>query len=245
MSTYGEVTYMVLDEIKLLSDDSIIQQEHVIFLLDKYRSFLIKRTYEQQQKEMPDSNLQTICLHMERKSAFDNDSCDNQVYLVSKERIPEVLSGTTPKITTSDYFSGNISYTSRERFQYTGGTQFTKNMIYATISPNKYLYMKSDNPQAYYLNEVKFTGVFEDASKAAELSCDGTSDSECDILDKNYPLEEALIPEVISLVVKELLGAAYRPQDKTNDASDDLADLARFIRLNIKPELAKKLAGDA
>ena len=36
---------MVLDEIKLTSDDSIINENHVIFLLNKYRTFLLKQRY--------------------------------------------------------------------------------------------------------------------------------------------------------------------------------------------------------
>ena len=35
MSTYRQLTYMVLDELKIVSDDSHFQEEHVLFLLDK------------------------------------------------------------------------------------------------------------------------------------------------------------------------------------------------------------------
>ena len=39
---YREAIYMVLDEIKSISDDSLITEDHVIFLLNKYRTFLLK-----------------------------------------------------------------------------------------------------------------------------------------------------------------------------------------------------------
>jgi hypothetical protein len=42
MSTYREMIHMVLDELKVISDDSHFQEEHVMFLLDKYRGFLLK-----------------------------------------------------------------------------------------------------------------------------------------------------------------------------------------------------------
>jgi hypothetical protein len=42
MSKYKELVYMVLDSVKIVSDDSIINEDHVIFLLNKYRAFLIK-----------------------------------------------------------------------------------------------------------------------------------------------------------------------------------------------------------
>ncbi len=34
--TYKELAYLVLDELKLTSDDSLINENHVIFLLSKY-----------------------------------------------------------------------------------------------------------------------------------------------------------------------------------------------------------------
>ena len=63
----------------------------------------------------------------------------------------------------------------------------------------------------------------------------------CDVLDREFPIEDALIPPMIERVVKELLGAEYRPKDESNDANDALASLATFIRNNTKSSLAKAL----
>ena len=41
-STYRELVYLVLDELKLVSDDSSFTEDHVIYLLDRYRPFLLK-----------------------------------------------------------------------------------------------------------------------------------------------------------------------------------------------------------
>ena len=51
MSTYGELVYFILDELKLTSDDSHFQREHVIFLLDKYRLFILKQRYSDIKKK--------------------------------------------------------------------------------------------------------------------------------------------------------------------------------------------------
>ena len=40
--TYRQLVYLVLDEIKLISGDSIIHEDYIIFLADKYRPFLLK-----------------------------------------------------------------------------------------------------------------------------------------------------------------------------------------------------------
>jgi len=43
MATYKEIAYLVLDELKLASDDRYFELEHVVFLLDKYRSYVLKK----------------------------------------------------------------------------------------------------------------------------------------------------------------------------------------------------------
>lgn len=229
MSTYRELVYMVLDELKLISDDSHFQEEHVIFLLDKYRSFILKQRYSDIRKEIPESNYQTICLDLEQVNAIDGQPCTGVDYLRSIQEIPNMMSVGKQKISSTDYFQGNFSYTNNERFKYVGNNKYLKNQIYGTIAPDSHLYIKSNNPQVYYLEKVKVTGIFEDASKAAELECDGGTNA-CDVMDKDFPLEESLIPPVIELIVKELGGQKYQAEDTANNANDDLSDLASYIR---------------
>jgi hypothetical protein len=171
MTTYKELVNMVLDELKLISDDSIFQEEHVLFLLDKYRTFLLKQRYADIRKEIPESNYQTVCIDLKRVDAFEGDPCGGQ-YLRSKDKIPEMLSIGGRNITPVDYFSGNINYVDRDRFKYAGSSRYAQNQIYGTIGPDSYLYLKSNNPQAYHLCKAKVTGIFEDSRKASELSCD-------------------------------------------------------------------------
>ena len=40
MRTYRQLIYLVLDELKLMSDDSSFTEDHIIFLLSKYRAFI-------------------------------------------------------------------------------------------------------------------------------------------------------------------------------------------------------------
>ena len=86
------------------------------------------------------------------------------------------------------------------------------------------------------------TVTFEYPSAATELQCpDDNGNIVCDILDREFPIESALVPPMIDLVVKELLGAEYRPEDSNNDSSDDLSNLATFIQRNTKSSIAKAL----
>ena len=200
---------------------------------------VLKQQYKDIKKEIPESNYQTICLNLVEVPAIIGE-CEGGSYLKSIEKIPFLLNISTPKVYTSNYFKGNISFISRERMEYVGYNKWLPNIIYASIGPDNYLYLKSFNPQYLYLDKVKFTGVFEDPEKVANLECN-TNDSNCDILDKEFPLEEGLVPTVIDTVVKVLSGAIYKPSDSTNNASDDLSDIMAFVRRNMKSNLQKQI----
>lgn len=226
---------MVLDELKIVSDDSHFQEEHVLFLLDKYRTFLLKQRYSDIRKEIPESNYQTICVDLKQVNAIDGTPCTGADYMKSLQEIPNMMQVGKQKISSLDYFQGNFAYTNNERFKYVGSNKYLKNQIYGTIAPDNHLYLKSSNPQMYYLEKVKVTGIFEDSSKAAELQCpDASGEKPCDVMDMEFPIEEALIPPMIELIVKELSGHAYQPADNENNATDDLDRLASYIARNMK-----------
>lgn len=237
--TYREAVYMVLDEIKSTSDDAIFNENHAIFLLGKYRAFLLRQKYSDVKRPIPESNYQTICLDLIEVPAISGEPCEGGSYLRSKEKIPFVIKIGTPKIYPIDYYQGEITYVSRERMRYVGYNKYLQNIIYASIGPDNYLYFKSNNPQYLYLEKVKMTGVFENSEEASKLQCEG--DNECDILDRTFPIEESLVSPMIELVVKELLGAQYRPEDNVNNAKDDVSDLATFLQRNTKSNIAKAL----
>ena len=240
--TYREIIYMCLDELKLHSDDASYTEEHIMFLLGKYRAFLLKQRYSDVKKQIPESNYQTVCLDLIEVPAILGEPCEGGSYLRSKDKVPFLMKIGTPRVYPIDYYQGEITYVSRERMRYVGYNKYLENIIYTSIGPDNYLYFKSFNPQYLYLEKVRMTGIFEDPQIASKLQCPNEDDDIiCDILDKIFPIEEALVSPLIELVVKELLGAEYRPKDDSNDANDALADLATFIRNNTKSNLAKAI----
>ena len=187
-----EIVYQILDEVKAASDDSFFTEEHVIFLIKKWRSLLIKK---EQEREKADSDVasefeyQQICL---------------------------------------DLSNPRITFVSRDRMRFVGTNKYLQNIIYTSLGPDLHLYLKSSNPQFLYLegeNKLKVSAVFEDFDKAAELSCTEGSDAPCDALDAEFPIRDYLVPSLIEYVVKELLGAVYRPKDNQNNAHDEMSGL--------------------
>lgn len=226
MSTYKELVYMCLDELKLYSDDTLYTEEHIMFLLGKYRTFLIKQRYSDVKKQIPESNYQTICLDLIKVPAISGEPCEGGSYLRSKEKIPFLMKIGNPRIYPIDYYQGEITYVSRDRMRYVGYNKYLQSIIYASLGPDNYLYFKSFNPQFLYLEKVRMTGIFEDTLAASELQCpDENGDIVCDVLDREFPIENALIPPLIQLVVEELTKAEYKPEDKENNSDDDLSEV--------------------
>lgn len=223
---YKDIVYMVLDEIKSTSDDAFFTEEHVLLLVNNYRNFILKQRYSDIKKPIPESNYQTICLNLIQVPAIAGVPCGGGTFLRSKEKVPFMMKIGTPKVYPINYYLGEITYVSRERMRYVGYNKYLQNIIYASLGPDNYLYLQSSNPQYLYLEKIRLTGIFENIESVSDLLCDDSGDSiNCDIMDKTFPIEDALVPPIIELVVKELLGAEYRPKDETNDAKDELSEI--------------------
>lgn len=223
MSTYRELVYLVLDEIKGTSDDFTYTEEHIMFLLNKYRAFLLKQRYSDIKKQMPESNYQTICLDLTEVPAVCGEPCEGGPYLKSTNKVPFTMQIGTPRVYPINFYQGDIAFISRDRMRYIGYNRFLQNIIYCSIAPDGYLYFKSFNPQFLYLEKVRFTAIFQDSVQASKLQCSEDGDTVCDILDFQFPIEDALIPPLVELVVRELGSAATNPSDNENNAKDDIA----------------------
>lgn len=220
MSTFRELVYIVIDELKIPSDDAYFTEEHIMFLLSKFRSFFIKKTYSSVKKQIPDSAYQTVCIDLHPVELIPG-ICEATDALRSTRKIPTILPiGNVSAYPVNYFVQHQVSFVPRERFRYVGHNRWLQNEIYASIAPDGFLYLKSSNPQFRHLATLRLTAIFEDAATAAQLSCDAT----CDPLDSEFPLEDAMIMPVVELVVQELRGPVYSSEDKTNNATDDKAE---------------------
>ena len=226
MATFGEIVYSVLDMMKEIADDAYYTEEHVIFLAKNMRNLLLERKYKnsrnQTYSEMSDENMQDICLTLE-PAEMQPAGCSG-MWLRSVEEIPDTVGISNARLSTvSDMLQCTVAFIPAERMPYVGYNKWLKRILYAAKSNDGHLYVTGSNPQFMYLDNLKMTAVFSDPQKAAELACDGDG-NKCNILEQTFPLESALIPSCIELVVQELMGSRYAPQDKKNDAKDGLAD---------------------
>lgn len=227
-----EIVYMVLDLAKAAtSDDSFWTEDHVIFLLKKYRSFLIKKEQEKQKATTDiasEFEYQQICLDLEKVPAIDGEPCTGGYYLRTTKKIPKILEDNQPRVYPIDFYQGiNISYIPRDRMRYVGTNKFLQNIIYVSLGPDLHLYLNSNNPQFLYLKKLRMSAVFEDFDEVSSYLCnDGGDSMACDVMDEVFPIREYLVPTLMELVVKELTSAKYQPVDEHNNAADDMSKVS-------------------
>lgn len=223
MVTVREIVYMCMDHLKLVSDDTYFTEDHILFQISKWRAFLLKQKYSDVKKSIPTENTGQICLDLEISPVLKGGSCAG-VHLKSKQKIPSIIMRANPRVYPIDYFQGEITFVHRNRMRYVGHNKYLKNIIYCSLGPDNYLYFKSNNPQHIYLEKVKMSAIFADLEGMLELACDSTGE-QCDPLDLEFPLENALVPPLIEQVIKSLVGPKYSPDDNKNNAKDDQAEM--------------------
>lgn len=236
----NEVVYYCLDAIKSFSDDSYVNEDHIKWLLGKYRGALLQQ-YHNIKKTIPESNYQTICVNLQPEKM---GLCSKGYFLKSTTKVPSMLTVGSPSVLLNNWMeSENIVFVPFSRLKNVGYNKWKQNFIYAAIGPDNYFYLSSNNPQTQYLEKIKLKGIFENYEEAAELDCDENGNS-CDIMEKEFPLEVSVMPDLLARVVKDVLGVAWRMTDQRNNASDDLADISNFIRQNMKSKYQKELEGE-
>lgn len=246
MSSYRELIYMCMDRLKLSSDDSYFTEEHIRFMLDKYRALIIKRIVEAEEEEddeVSEENFQTVCLDLEKVLSVDGMPCEG-VYLRSKQKVPSVSGESNVRIYSGDFIRSEVTIVPYRRIRYVGKNRWLKNIIYAAIGPDDYLYLTSSNPQFLYLSKITLSAIFEDAWSASELACcNCDSESGCDPYDATFPLQDAYIPQLTGYVVKDIGVSMGMPEDMFNDAMDIATGRASGLMAASKPETTKKSSG--
>lgn len=231
--TYKELVYMALDALKIHSDDSKFTEDHVIFLLNKYRAFALQQKYSKTLEGVNNRNYQTLNVSMQGNMG---SRPGNGFYYFSEKEIPSILSIALPKVEPSVFNSTEIVFTSENRLRYIGYNRFLPNTVYSCIGNDGKLCLKGKEEIVKTLTLINLYAVFSDPIEAYEFNSETK-----DILDREFPMEDVLVPSVLELVLKDLTNGIYKPSDNTNDAQDALSDLAGFLRRNMKSQFQKQI----
>lgn len=247
MTTYREAIYMCNDLLKGMSDDFTYTEEHIAYLLDKFRALLLKQRYgNDPKKHVPYSNYQTLEISLKTPETPTRP-------IKSDNKIPYMLQLGIPRITkgNNDYYDVEWEFISRERLPFVGKNKYLKKIRYAAVNesgdlvtPNKEDYWTTAAGKTFYTGPTKLylTGIFENPREVTDEISFGESSTDTHEWDRNIPIEESLITTLIEMVVKEIAGSVYKPNDIQNNNVDDNADMATFIKSNMKSNSTKQLA---
>lgn len=239
MLTYRECVYMIFDELKLSSDDSPWEVEHIIFLLNKYRAILTKQRYGGLKKDVP---LEYYQLWEVGQLDLPSNNTDVRRTFSFNKPVPPIMNlhgviletsisySTGPQIEdciicgdpvilhndSSSFYENNIdvNFINPDRFKYLGYNKWMTRQPYATIGYDHKLYISS----TVDFLEGKFfriQGVFENPTDFQD-----TTNGK---LDMYFPVEQALVQPILDLIVKELGNVLYLPKDNENNSDDNLS----------------------
>ena len=248
--TYRELVYMTLDALKIHSDDAKFTEDHVIFLLNKYRAYALHQKYSKTLEGVNNRNYQSINIECKTGDVTFLQDISGGMILRSDKEIPSIINISLPEVqvettvvegegenTTTYKGNESIVFTTEDRIRYTGFNRFLKKVIYCCIDKNNIFILKcADNTRINSINKVQLSAIFSDPISVFDFN-----ESNSDILDEEFPLEDVLVPSVLELVLKDLTNGIYKPTDTTNDAQDALSDLAGFLRRNMKSQFQKQI----
>lgn len=245
MATFREITYMVLDRGKLMNDDSYVEPEHVLFILSHLRAYLIASKYKQAKAQVAPSNFQTLVLNLEPVDQMCGCDMDGMCLAKSVEEIPNLLLINNYEgmatLSPVDAFGCDVKFNmiSAARFSTVGYSKWQQLQSYASIAPDRRLYLKSHNSDILDMDAIQLTAVFENAEKVAEMQAeyqqnDCVDDVPCDVMDMEFPLEEGLVTLLIDYAAQAVFDMASKPRDEKNSADDELGNITNYLNALLK-----------
>lgn len=164
--TYREIVYAILDETKTISDDTLLENEHLIYIANKHRALLFNQKYKGKKVEIPFAWYQRLNVN------FTYPSIGSNIYKSTKQ-IPPVLDTTNlwqyTFISTDGANTPNLNFINPQRFKTCGYNKWTSNELYGTIDLDNYMYLKSKNNKYINISQKSITATIDNGIKYGRL----------------------------------------------------------------------------
>lgn len=213
---------MVLDQLKLQSDDTNYTTDHIVFLANKARALMLPQLIKSGMLKISEAVMQELCLEMIPADRMTGSHCMGKM-LVSTEPIPLIMLlgdlNVVTRLYQPDYPFIDFTFVDFQRAKHIGRNKYLETINYATILPDLRLAVISNNPQVLYLKNLRLKAIFDDPTAAWELYCD--KETVCDPLDMPFPGDDVVVGAVIKQLVQDLTTVAFLPKDVVNNSTDD------------------------
>ena len=236
--------FSVLDSVKIFSDDSVWETDHIVSILTKYRSLLFNQKYKGKKVEIPFA-------YYQRLNVYFDTSYNGGLTYKSIKQLPNILDTTNLWQYTFVHNDGmrteNLNFINPQKFKVVGYNKWLKGQVYITIDLDNYMYAKI--PAISSGNSINLISEYETGTLISEdglnqLVVENLVDSyvyydtildnpidgyrfndndELDVLDFIFPCEESLIQPIIDLCVKEIAAINGITRDVTNNATEDIS----------------------
>ncbi len=202
----------------LLSDDSVLSNEHVAYLANNNRAFLLRQDANKG-RSLSDNIIQVLpCVDV---SQIDVSECPCTVstdctIMRTVSKLPKFIElyqkDLVTRVSGADLTGIGFSIIPYARASVAGTSKWTKSNTKVFLH-NRYIYLI--NPPV--LKKISISGVFEDPREASQFAnCDGTP---CYTDDDNYPISAHMVPTLKDLIMKDLKIQVSVPSDQRGDES--------------------------
>lgn len=220
--TKREIIYLVLEKVNVYSDDTDMSQELISTMIDTKRAMLLKQQFSKNPWHLPVEVKQELCLSLEVTDAIDGISCFGKI-LRTKVKLPGTIKIKGKEgplnIRKYDRTEIGINLVPIEKLPFLGSNPSTAMLTYAALDYDGKLYLLSNRKNHLFLEAIKVTDIFEQPDLAAELECNTQSFS-IEFWDQDYPVEGAMIDQIVTLIAQDLVKTLQVPKDDINDAED-------------------------
>lgn len=219
--TLKQIIYDVKEMFSVYSDDTLLSDEHLAFMVNTKRAAYLRNYISNLRKEVPAQAKQLICLNL-----VHDELCETDVlFLRSEFPVPATIESTGRSNITEAYLNSRlakwINIVEYQRIPYLSHGRFNNNQIYIALDPNNYLILLSNSGNHELIQELKLYIVAEDPEEADRFSCDVRDNEICDFYDKPYPCELSMINDIKREMLNELIIKYKVPVDVINDSEDN------------------------
>lgn len=225
--TATEIIYAVREKLKAYTDDSVYSDQYLMYLINLKRSLYLRREYNQAQRTFDTSVLSSFCMELEEVDASVCPECleigYKDCYVIrTKLKLPNTIElhsrNTVVKVSPIGVFDKSFSLVSYPKIIYSGEGKYEDKYVFATVHPNRHIYLKSKRTDYRGLTYINVIALIENPDDLSLFTC-GTGN--CYNPDETpYPAQSWMVDIIISDIVRELANLKNIPQDATNDAKD-------------------------
>lgn len=227
MAKLNEIIYDIRESLKAYTDDSEVDNRHLVYLINTKRAKYLRQDLNNMQKTVDLSIQQTFCLGLEEVSANEcGVSLDCDKIVRTTKPLPKAIElALAPAITSIkpvNRLSLPFNFISKAKAPYVVHAPFG-NSIYAFLDTDNHVYFISKSVVHKLIDCISVSGIFENPLDLISYkNCCNCPEEEaaCYDEDKEYPLQPHYVDLIKAEIVNDLLRLKKLPEDTENDSTE-------------------------